>query len=113
MALQNQQSENKPAATGAMAQRAELKPAEGWANISLVDAHGHEHRVKAGIPLYKEQDRVHEALLSRLEQMQAEALAAGHPVPTQMKVNLTAVISLAEPQREIQWELPAEEPAQQ
>ena len=113
MALErNEQQVTRPAGSNAM-QRAELKPAEGWANISLVDATGKEHRIKAGIPLYKDQDRVPKALLERMEQIQKQAAAGGQPVPTQMKVHMVAVISLAEPQQEINWTLPAEEGAEE
>lgn len=117
MALEKSEPTTRPAGSPSMNQRAELKPAEGWANISLVDALGKEHRIKAGIPLYKDQDRVHKALLERIEQIQREAAASGHPVPTQMKVQMVAVISLAEPQQEISWTMapastPVEEPQQ-
>lgn len=77
------------------ATKAEIKPADGWANVALIDAAGKSHRVgKSGIALFND-DRVGKSLMNRLKAIQAQAIADGKDVPTTITVNLVATISLA------------------
>ena len=61
MAIGNN-AKNKTAA----ANKADLKPAQGFLNISVTAADGTVHRIKATIPLF-EDDRVHRALMRKGE----------------------------------------------
>lgn len=61
MAIGNN-AKNKTAASN----KADLKPAQGFLNISVTAADGTVHRIKATIPLF-EDDRVHRALMRKGE----------------------------------------------
>lgn len=50
----------------AAAKKADLKPAQGFLNISVTAADGTVHRIKATIPLF-EDDKVHRALMRKGE----------------------------------------------
>ena len=75
--------------------KTEIKPADGWCNVSVKDATDKLHRVgKSGIALFND-DRVGRSLLNKLKAAQAAAQTAGTDVPTSITVNLVATISLA------------------
>ncbi len=79
-----------PAAT-----KPDIKPADGWCNVSVKDATDKLHRVgKSGIALFND-DRVGRSLLNKLKELQAQAIANGQEPPTTITVNLVATISLA------------------
>lgn len=81
--------------TGKPANKSDIKPADGWCNVSLIDTAGKPHRVgKSGIALFND-DRVSKSLMNRLRAIQAEAIANGKEPPTTITVNLVATISLA------------------
>jgi hypothetical protein len=75
--------------------KTDIKPADGWCNVSVKDANDKLHRVgKSGIALFND-DRVGRSLLNKLKAAQAAAHAAGTEIPTSITVTLTATISLA------------------
>lgn len=77
------------------APKSEIKPADGWCNVSVKDANDKLHRVgKSGIALFND-DRVGRSLLNKLKALQAEAVANNQEPPTTITVNLVATISLA------------------
>lgn len=43
----------------------DLTPADGWANITITDANGNQHRLPKGSPLYLDGRKVEKALLDK------------------------------------------------
>jgi hypothetical protein len=75
--------------------KSEIKPADGWCNVSVKDANDKLHRVgKSGIALFND-DRVGRSLLNKLKAAQLAAQAGNTEIPTSITVTLTATISLA------------------
>lgn len=79
--------------------------ADGWANLSITDAVGNDHRFKKGVALFNE-EQIHRSMLNKLRAAQQAAADAGEEVPTTMTFTLTATVSLAKPEEELSKDIP-------
>lgn len=79
--------------------------ADGWGNLSLVDAAGKTHRFSKGVALFNE-EQLHRSMMNKLRAIQAEAAAAGQEVPQSIVFNVQLTVSLAKSEEELEKDIP-------
>lgn len=91
--------------TPAKATTTEQPKADGWANLSITDTAGNNHRFPKGVALFNT-EQIHRSMLNKLRAAQEAAAAAGEEVPTSMTFTLNATVTLAKPEEELSKDIP-------
>lgn len=79
--------------------------ADGWANLSITDTAGNNHRFPKGVALF-DSEQIHRSMLNKLRAAQQAAADAGEEVPTSMTFVLNATVTLAKPEEELSKDIP-------
>lgn len=101
MSLVRDSKTNKKTQTAAQQQ----PKADGWANLSLVDANQKVHRFSKGVALFNE-EQLHRSMMNKLRAIQAQAAADGQEIPQSITFNVTMTVSLAKSEEELEKDIP-------